>query len=238
MSEAGSGFFERLELELRDAAERPVRRVPRPGPVLAVVTGLVVLAVALVPALVVLGGDSERAGDLRDGGPGSAPAPVGSVVQRADGPHVVVATGTTRVAGAWQMETYTSDRLADPETGEEYQPAGLPCLGLVVLAEGGLGGQCGEFPRTPGFSPLQESVPNLGPAREILVYGRAPERASAVRVTARGEAPIEADRFEGPAGTRGDFYLVAVPPDLEDARVNWYDGAGRPGSRGHSLLPP
>ncbi len=77
-----------------------------------------------------------------------------------------------------------------------------------------------------------------GPAREILVYGRAPERASAVRVTARGEAPIEADRFEGPAGTRGDFYLVAVPPDLEGARVNWFDRDGRPGSRGHSLLPP
>jgi hypothetical protein len=219
----------------------PCGERPRPGAVGAVLAGLLVLALALAPALVVLGGGQDRVGNSERERPAiSAPA-VGSVVQRVDGPHVVVATGTAPIAGPWQMETYTSERLADPDTGEEYQPTGLRCLGLAVLDHGGWSGQCGEIPRTPGFSPLQESVPNPGapgPVREILVYGRAPERASAVRVTAARGFVTKAQFFEGPEGTRGDFYLVAIPPDLRDSRVNWIDRDGRPGSRGHALLPP
>ena len=207
MNEAGAGFFERLELELREAAERPVRRAPRAGAVGAALAGLVVLAIALVPALVVLGGGDEQAGDAVTGGRTTTERPqVGSIVQRPDGPHVVVAQGRAPVAGPWQMETYERDRIADPDTGEEYQRAGLPCLGLHLSDAGqshaGIsGGQCGDFPRTPGFSRVQHSAPNTlgaGPVREILVYGRTPEETSAVRMTAKGGVRIDARLFAGP----------------------------------------
>jgi hypothetical protein len=77
-----------------------------------------------------------------------------------------------------------------------------------------------------------------GPVKEILVYGRTPEQTSAVRVTAEGGARIDADLFEGPEGTSGGFYLVAVPADLKHGHVNWIDRDGHQASRGQELLPP
>ena len=55
---------------------------------------------------------------------------------------------------ACRVQRYRPERASDPEPGEVYQPAGLRCLGLRLLDppsdhSGGLGGQCGEFPRTP-----------------------------------------------------------------------------------------
>ena len=61
--------------------------------------------------------------------------------------------------------------------------------------------------------------------------GRAPCGSRPMR--ACGSRPL----FESPKRIRGDFYLVAIPPDLRGGRVNWFDRAGRPGSRGHWLLP-
>jgi hypothetical protein len=136
VSEPGASFFERLELELRDAAERPVRRRPRAATVAAALAVVALLAVAVVPALVVLGGGGEKRVSAPPPDDAARPAPVGTVVQRGGERHLVVATGTAPVAGRWQMETYRSVRLADPDTGEEYQPAGLRCLGLAVFDAG------------------------------------------------------------------------------------------------------
>jgi hypothetical protein len=228
-----SEFFGRLETELRAAAERPPRRTV-PVPAVAVAA---LLAVAVAPIVFVLGSGS----DSRDA-PEPAQSPQPPELPRLPGERVV-ATGTAPVAGPWEMLTYESERLADPETGTVYQPAGLRCLGLRLPDpppdhSAGFGGQCGEFPRTPGFGRIQQTVPNVrGGAREILVYGRVPEEAALVRVTSDGGARVEAEPIEGPPGETGDFYLVAVPPDTQ-GRVNWLHSDGSEGSRGIELLPP
>jgi hypothetical protein len=248
-----SDFFASLELELREAAERPPLRRPQwaqaAGGLLGAAAALALVALALVPVLVLLGdGDgSGRSAEEPAALPGAAP--VGTVIPRGEGmprraeESTVVATGDAPVAGPWQMETYGSTRLADPETGEVYQPAGLRCLGVYLLAPPGVhgptrGGQCGEFPRTPGFSRVQMTVRDTqGEAREILVYGRVPAEAAAVVVTVEGETRRAVEPFAGPAEARGDFYLIPVPPEWERGRVNWLDERGNEGSVGHALMP-
>jgi len=256
-----SEYFDRLEMQLRGAAERPPRRFGTwSGAARRTAVGLAIVlatAVALVPAAALLGGGgSDRA--VREGQQtdGSESLPVGTVIPAGDGTpprevdHIVVATGTAPVAGPWRMEAYESTRLTDPETREEYQPAGLPCLGIALLDPpvvppgadrplSPMAGQCGEFPRTPGFGRSQLTVPSeAGQPQEILVYGRVPEGAAAVEATAAGNVQARVEPFPGPAGVPGDFYLLAVPADLEDGRVNWRDAEGNEGSRGIELLPP
>jgi hypothetical protein len=227
-----SEFFGRLEAELRTAAARPPRRLPSVRGAAVAMAVMAALALALLPVLALLSDEERRPAIERE-----RPRPTFPN-------ETVVAAGVAPVAGPWQMLTYESERLADPETGEEYQPAGLACLGLHLVDPpadypGGFGGQCGDFPRTPGFSRVQHTVRSTaGQAGEILVYGRAPERAAKVRLTARGEAPIEVAPLEGRDATGGDFYLIAVRPDLEKGRVNWIDAQGNEGSPGIELLPP
>jgi hypothetical protein len=267
-----SDFFESLEVELRAAAERGPRRrpawLPGAGGVAAGAAVLALLAVALVPALVLLG-DGDDPADEPAAVPG--PAPVGTVIPKGEGTpprseeSTVVATGVAPVAGPWQMETYASTRLADPETGEEYQPAGLRCLGIYLLDPPNTnvpagGGQCGEFPRTPGFGRVQMTVPDgqgarrfacRGSARcrrpgggampeelrELLVYGRVPAEATAVVITVDGVERRRVEPLPGPPQEEGDFYLIPVPPEWENGRVNWLDERGNEGSRGHALMP-
>jgi hypothetical protein len=258
MSDSRTDFFTRLELELRAAAGRSPRRTAGWSEAArwtgAAAAAIAAVGLAVTVALVVLGGGSDDAGnravvDHQSVAP--SPLPVGSVIRRNGEEHIVVATGTAPGAGPWQLEAYKSTRLADPETGEEYQPAGLPCLGVALLDPPPddptlLSGGCGEFPRTPGFGRGQMSVPPGGRradgtpvrVREILVYGRAPEGASAVVLTADGGVRDRMEPFEGPESVAGDFYLFAVPPDLKNGRVNWLDGKGNEGSRGIELLPP
>jgi hypothetical protein len=239
-----SEFFGRLETELRAAADRPPRRTV---PVPAVVV-IALLALALAPIVWVLGsGDGSETPEgraVQEAPPGPA-TPADPGFEGFPGARVV-ATGVAPESGPWEIFTYTSERLTDPETGEEYQPGGLRCLGLRLLDPpgdhlGGLGGQCGEFPRTPGFSRIQNAVPNqAGAAREILVYGRVPEEAAKVRVRQDGKAPVVTlvDPIEGPAGESGDFYLVPVKQSDLPGDVNWLDEDGNEGSRGQELLPP
>jgi hypothetical protein len=238
MSERAAGdFFDRLELELRAAADRGPRRVPRPRPAFAVAVAAV--AVAVVVALAVLGG--EREPRVAGGAPGVPP--VGTVIERGGEKHTVVATGTSGRVGRWQLETYRSTRLADPDTGEEYQPAGLRCLGVFSSdPPSGRpfgGGQCGEFPRTPGFSRVQHSVyGHGGHVASVLVFGRVPDDASKVKVVLRTKGGLWKGMkpLTGPPG-QGDFYLFEIPPGIE-GRVNWLDRDGNEGSRGIELLPP
>jgi hypothetical protein len=259
-------FFGRLELELRSAAGRPRRLRDRlassaPGGGVALIAVGAVLAAAVVPALLLTGGgdrgDAVKRPELRL-------PPAGTVIKKGRGnpprqaDSTVVATGRAPVAGPWQLEVYRGKGLKDPKSGEVYEPSGLRCLWIILRdpPDGPgptAGGQCGEFPRTPGFGRVQHSVPTEGRrrdgsrirVREVLVYGRVPARAAAVVITTAGGVRLKAKRYKGPKRARrdpqlirGDFYLIPVKPGLGRARINWIDRNGRPGSRGIALLPP
>jgi hypothetical protein len=232
MSDVGStDFFDRLELELRRAAQRGSRRragwTPAGRTVAAVVIASAVVALVLVPVLALLGsggGDEPQRRVTVDAPP--RPSPVGSVVRRYGKEHTVVATGRAPVAGQWQLEAYGDRCMAilqlDPPPGD---PTDLSA------------GCGGESRRTPGFGRRQISVPPTKSPREIVVYGWAPERASAVVLTAGGRVRVRVRPFEGPRSVAGDFYLMAIPAELKNGRVNWLDRDGREGSGGIALLP-
>ena len=238
-------FFDRLELELRAAAERPPRRMAGGGRGVAITLAVTLaIALALIPAAVLLGGGDDAPLPTPPAAKEAPQPSVGTVIQRPDGDHTVVATGTAPVSGRWQMESYMSTPIRDPETGEEYQEAGLRCLGVFLTdpdpATSSGGGGCGEFARTPDFSRGQHASPSMvgEPAKEVLVYGRVPEAAAKVVLTADGGIRTEVEPFPGPEGVEGGFYLIPVKPGMEHARVNWLDGDGKEGSRGIELLPP
>ena len=246
-------FFGALELELREAGQRSPRRLTRPGDVAGVVAAAALLAAAVVVALVAIGGGEGS----RTAPAAVKPDPVGTVIPKGEGTpprqgrSVVVATGSAPGVGPWQLEASRSSALRDPETRELYQPAGLRCLALLPVNPDGTApvsvGQCGEFPRTPGFSRLQApGVYIRGDSerarrerqRPVLVYGRVPERAAVVVVTAPDGLRREARPHEGPKGARGDFYAISVRPGHPHARINWLDEDGRPGSQGIALMLP
>jgi hypothetical protein len=250
-----SDFFGALELELHAAAERRPRRHIGVGTVMGgLACALLVAAAVLVVAAIAGGGDGDTA--RLTGGP--KPDPVGTVIPKGEGNpprssrSTVVATGTSRGVGPWQMEASRSTLLKDPDSEEVYQPAGLRCLYMFPLGAGRddygrAGGQCGEFPRTPGFSRLQLSAGIFArdPERNRrlqrlpdLVFGRVPERAARVVVSAPDGLRLTARLHEGPTSARGDFYAVSVPRGHPGARVNWVKNDGTKGSRGIALLPP
>lgn len=245
-------FFGALELELREAGQRSPRRRTRPGDVAGVVAAAALLAAAVIVVLVATGGGEPS----RTAPVAVKPDPVGTVIPKGEGTpprrsrSVVVATGTAPGVGPWQMEASRSSALRDPDSGELYQPAGLRCLSLVPVDPKdrpvGYSGGCGEFSRTPGFSRGQ--VPEMylrspdekarRSTRPVLVYGRVPEQAVRVVVTAPDGLRREARPLEGPKGASSDFYAISVRPGHPHARVNWLDENGKPGSRGIELMPP
>ncbi|HEX6585076.1 MAG TPA: RNA polymerase sigma factor [Thermoleophilaceae bacterium] len=245
-------FFGALQLELEAAGRRSPRRRTGLGDMAGVVAAAALVAAAAAVALVVMGG-----GDQSNQAPGAArPAPVGTVIPKGEGKpprqarSVVVATGTAPGVGPWQMEASRSSVFRHGD--DVIQPAGLRCLSLARLGPRRRfflpsAGQCGEFPRTPGFSRLQfPAVVMRGDSeraqrlrnRPGIVYGRVPERAARVVVTAPDGLRLEARPHEGPPSARGDFYAISVPRGHRGARVNWLDRHGKPGSRGITLLPP
>jgi hypothetical protein len=248
-----SDFFGALELELHAAANRRPRRQLTLGQGLGALAAAALVAVAVGVVAAVSSGGGGSSGHLTGG---AKPDPVGTVIPKGEGNpprtkrSLVVATGRTPGIGAWQMETSRSTVLKG-NSGEVYQPAGLRCVSLFMLGRAANdyfgGGQCGEFPRTPGFSRMQlpgvvfrgrpEHNRQLRRA-PILVYGRAPERATKVLVTAPDGLRLETTPLEAPKGARGDFYALAVPQHHQGARINWVDASGKPGSRGIRLSPP
>jgi hypothetical protein len=156
--------------------------------------------------------------------------------------RTVVATGTAPVAGPWQMTLHESRRrVAD---GDLYEPEGLPCIFLKLLAPpedtAVDGGYCGVQRKTPGFTRGQRTVPAVlgAQVREILVYGRAPEEADNVEISADGGMSLAVKTQEGPANAPGDFWLIATPPGLKNGRVYWIDEDGGARGPGVALLPP
>jgi hypothetical protein len=256
-----SDYFDSLELQLRAAAERPPRGLTRwPDATRIVAATLAVAAavgVSVAFALAFLGG-----GDARQH-VAATPAPVGTVIPKGEGKpprssdSVVVATGRAPVTGPWQLEVSGSSGVKDPQTGEVYLRAGGACLTVWVLdppnrLDRGGSGYCGPtrelgFRKTPGFSRAQHATsgaaraqPNAGalPAKEVLVFGAVPERATAVVITVRGVPQFRVEPQAGPKGVPGNFYLIPVKPGLGQARINWLDRNSDEGSRGIGLMPP
>jgi hypothetical protein len=252
-----SDFFGALEHELRAAAERRPRRTIGIGQAIGALAAVGLLAAAVAVAALVSGGgggDSARMpGGLRAG-----LDPVGTVIPKGKGApprsmrSVVVATGRIRYAGPWQLEIQPSERLTD-DKGEVIQPGGLRCVWLYLPdppeVQGPTGsGYCGPFPRTPGFTRGQANLANAGrgageppptPTKQVLVFGRTPERAKYVVVAVPGKLRMRSPVHEGPRGTRENYYVVGLPVHVgRGARINWLDSNGNPGSRGIPLLRP
>jgi hypothetical protein len=247
-----SDFFGALELELRAAARRPPRRQIGIGAALGALAGVALLAVAVLVVAAIAGGGGGE-GDSARVTSGGKPDPVGTMIPKGEGSpprstrSTVVATGKSPGVGPWQMEATRSTQLKDPDSGELYQPAGLRCLYMFPVdlrRRYGAGGQCGEFPRTPGFSisTLAAAIP-VGETRSdrrppVLVFGRVPERAVSIVVSAPDGLRLEARPHEGPKSARGDFYAISVPVGHPGARINWLKQHGTEGSRGIRLSPP
>ena len=111
----------------------------------------------------------------------------------------------------------------------------------------GGGGYCGDQRRTPGFTRGQFDVPASGRmaggnrirTKQVLIYGRTPERAKYVVVTVPDSLRMRSPVQDGPKNLRGNYYLVAVPAHIgRGARINWLDENEKPGSRGNVLFPP
>jgi hypothetical protein len=236
-------FFDRLEEELRRAAERPPRRL-LPPPAVVVIAALAVGALALIP-IVLVGGGQERP-EPSKAGPGLSPIgtilPKGSGRPRRTDPSMVVAHGKTKLTGLWQLEV-SKYPAAVPGSKEPAMQAGN-CLILYKPLNpryGGPthGGYCGpnqiSSPTTPGFTRQQVLFP-----RRWVIFGRAPRRASKVVVTVPGEPRREVELVPAPpgfkrwAGFDASFYLVVVSKrDIDNgAQVNWLDASGRPGGPG------
>jgi hypothetical protein len=240
-------FFGALELELRAAATRRPRPRLNVGQAVGALAAIGLLALAVGTALIVLGGDE----DAPRGPAAVRPDPVGTVIPKGEGnPRreartVVVANGVAPWTGPWQLEVSRSKGFSHPDTGEVLEPPGY-CLMFNALAPPdpsliGRSGFCGGprslgFRKTPGFSRGQPGSTRT--VKEVVVWGRVPERAATVVITAPGGTRIEAKPTDGPKTFPGRFYGIPVKPGLPGARINWLDEDGRPGSRGIRLMPP
>jgi hypothetical protein len=174
------------------------------------------VAAALFAGLIVAAGTAAATGLL----------PVGSVIPLSKNPQgdgltyvsdrTVVATGRTETAGRWRMSVANSNlgscfaiELVDQVAPGSRGP---------MLAEG-CGGAGGTFDAASlgGGTLLPDAT---------LVYGPAPEGATAVRVTAEGFSRTTRTH-EGPADIPGDFYAVEIPrKGLRNALVKWLDTEG------------
>jgi hypothetical protein len=144
--------------------------------------------------------------------------------------ETIVATGTAPVAGRWQLTVFKSSETKTAE-GEVLEPAGLTCLKLRLLDPQGQrfggGGFCGD---TSEFTATFRTSVDATQPGEVLVFGWAPEQATAVELTADRGQTLKAN-LHGPANVSGDYFLIAAPPGLKNARMSWIgpDGDTRPG---------
>ena len=144
--------------------------------------------------------------------------------------EVVLARGTTPVAGDWRLSTYRSQGTVD-ERGEIVEPRGLRCVRLELARPPGGSpfqgqGYCGERGRD-GFDATRLPVRDAQGRTEILLFGQAPRAAVAVQLELPGRAAIRREPYDGSARLPGDVWLIPAPPRAERAAVSWLDDRGR-----------
>jgi hypothetical protein len=222
----GSGFVAALRVELerahrREQHVRPVR--PRWTQHKGRVIAIAAASTLVVAGAAVAATDLFSRGTVIEGRTATEQTPdLQPPVARMSVDQTVAATGTS-VAGPWQLRSHASERVADPETGEVYQPGGLGCVKLVLstpppgAATGA--GMCGEETFLAGAHPVaaDDQV-------EVLLYGRAPKDASKVALTGAGGVRIEVATREAPKV--GRVWLINAPVGVRDAQVRWVGADG------------
>ena len=166
---------------------------------------------------------------------------VGSVIPGGEDPgfehngaspeQTVLATGTTPVAGPWRLTSYRSEGIADSQ-GDVVEAKGLPCVRLLLTSPPAANPINGSaFCLAPGKRDFNaSSIPVLDESSgesELLIYGFAPPNAASVELTAGNRKPIRSDTGSGGQTFPGTVWLVAVPPGLESADLDWIDRSGR-----------
>lgn len=244
-----SDFFGALELELRDAAERRPRRPVGVGQVISVVGAAALAVAALALTMTVRGG-----GDVESGQVLGSPRPdtVGTVIPKEETSYesdaLVVANGRAPVTGPWQLEVTRTDGARNTRGEVMWQKGYCVTIRLLDPPQGRPGpssGFCGAprslgFRKTPGFSRYQ-TAPGAAkprPPKEVLVWGRVPDRAARVVIRARDGLRIVRRPKDGPRSFPGRYFGIPVSPGHPGARINWLDASGKPGSRGIRLMPP
>ncbi len=240
-------FFTALGLELHAAARRSPRRMVTLGQAPGTLAAAALLAAAVAVVVAVSGG-GDRDSARVTGAP--TPDPVGTHIRKEQTLYgagaLVVANGAAPMTGPWQIEVSRTN--GERDTSATWMWHRGYCLWLHVLdspgPQGGIRlGGCGTprslgFRKTPGFSRDQSMMNSEPPGTEILVWGRVPDRAAKVVITAPGRKPIEVVPTDGPKHFPGRFYAIPVKPPRPGARINWLDASGKPGSRGIALMPP
>jgi hypothetical protein len=142
--------------------------------------------------------------------------------------ETVVAAGTTPVAGPWRITSHASKRIV--ANGETVQEEGLPCVRLFLLRRPARSpfagsGQCGAA--IDGFGISSVPVMDEFGRVEVILWGRAPDDATAVELRADGTGS-RAGTLRGPPGFDGDVWVLPSSPDLTDPTLAWIDSTGRP----------
>jgi len=175
------------------------------------------LALALVGALLLTAAAGAATGLL----------PIGSVFE-GDGFHdgarkvneTVVANGTAPKSGPWRITAFETER-------------GVSCLKLELLdvAAGSRNGPrssgyCGHIGATEAFG---HGTAEAGDRRgEIILFGRAPDGARAVKLTGANGVAITMPTQTASAGMPGNYWLIAAPRGVEDASVRFLGADDRP----------
>lgn len=182
-----------------------------------------VVVAAVVGALVVAGAAAAATDVLSVGSviPGGEPS--GPPEHRLPVAETVVAKGSSPVAGQWRLTSHEGQGTVD--NGEVVEPAGLPCIRLLLVnpppgspLDGS--GYCGEV--EGDFTVAAVPVFDERASRsELLLFGPAPEEATAVELTGDDGVKIRVDAFDGPSGYDGDAWVIAAPPGVKNAKVTW-----------------
>lgn len=142
--------------------------------------------------------------------------------------ETVLATGSSPIAGTWRITAYRSE-------ASESQPAGLPCIRLV-LDEPPKGtpvigsGFCGEV--GGDFSASSVAVKGSSGEAELIIFGLAPSDADAVELVPEGERTVSARTRRGPATyRRGVVWAITVQPGPRRGQIEWRDGNGKAGAK-------
>lgn len=137
--------------------------------------------------------------------------------------ETVVATGTVPKSGRWQMTTFESEN-------------GVECLKLNLLdapaqpADPGAGkpssGYCGAIGELEALAHGGRAV--AAKRGEVVLFGRASERARSVTLTGNGGVEVTTPTQPGPAAAPGNYWVLAAPPGLNRAQLGFLDENDRP----------